>query len=314
MPLNTDYRPRSFGEMLGNKSTLASLKAIYNRESDWPHAVLLQGPKGCGKTTIARIIADLLGCKGSDFVEINSSNDRGIGTARSIMEGARFRPVICKSRVYLLDEIHMTTSDFQNAMLKPLEDSPSHAYFLLCTTDPSKLIPALRSRCHTFEVQYLTEREILFLLHGVLKKENAEFNISEPILKKIAEASDGCPRDALKILDQVIDMEPSEMEGGIVSFVYSDKQVVDLYNAIMKKDSWKGISSVLAKIDLSNPEGPRRAMIGLAAANMMRGQEDVRAAFVYEAFKEPFYNSGKAGFVFAAYRALVDIGDPDVTF
>ncbi|MCJ7747872.1 MAG: AAA family ATPase [Desulfobacterales bacterium] len=309
MSLHTDYRPKSFDEMLGNKSTIASLKAIYSRESDWPHAVLLQGPKGCGKTTLARIIADLLECKGNDFVEINSSNDRGIGTARSIQDGSRFKPVMSKSRVYLLDEVHMTTPDFQNAMLKPLEDAPAHAYFLLCTTDPSKLIPALRSRCHTFEVQYLTEREIIVLLKNVLREEKADISIE--ILKKISEASDGCPRDALKILDQVIDMEPGEMAEAIVSFAYSDKQVVDLYNGLMKRDPWKRIFSVLAKIDLSNPETPRRAMIGLAAATMMRGQEDVRAAFVYEAFKEPFYNNGKAGFIFATYRALVDLSDKE---
>ncbi len=312
MPLHTDYRPKSFDEILGNKSTIASLKSIYGRESDWPHAVLIQGPKGCGKTTIARIIADLLGCRGNDFVEINSSNDRGIATARTIQEGARFKPVMGKSRVYLLDEVHMTTADFQNAMLKPLEDAPAHAYFLLCTTDPSRLIPALRSRCHTFEVQYLKDREIIVLLQGVLNKE--KIDVPMEIVKKIADASDGCPRDALKILDQVVDMDPSEMSDAISSFAYYEKQVLDLYNSLMKKDPWKRISSLLGEIDLSNPESARRAMIGLAAANMLRGQEDIRAALVYEAFKEPFYNNGKAGFVFSTYHVLVDLSDKNVPF
>lgn len=310
MPLHTDYRPKSFDEILGNKSTIASLKSIYNRKSDWPHAILLQGPKGCGKTTIARIIADLLECRVNDFVEINSSNDRGIGTARSIQDGSRFKPMMGKSRVYLLDEVHMTTPDFQNAMLKPLEDAPAHAYFLLCTTDPSKLIPALRSRCHTFEVQYLKEREIILLLQNVLKQEKSD--VSMEVLKKIADASDGCPRDALKILDQIVDMEPSEMEGAINSFAYYEKQVLDLYNGLMKKDPWKRISSVLAQIDLSNTEVPRRAMIGLAASRMIRGEDDVRAALIYEAFKEPYYNNGKAGFIFSVYRAMVDIADIDL--
>ncbi len=224
------------------------------------------------------------------------------------MEGARFKPMMGKSRVYLLDEVHMTTGDFQNAMLKPLEDTPGHAYFLLCTTDPSRLIPALRSRCHIFEVQYLTEKEVISLLQQVLKSEKVD-RIQMGILKKIAEASDGCPRDALKILDQIVDMELEEMEGAIISFAYSEKQVLDLYNALIKRDTWKKLSVILAQMDLSNPESPRRAMIGLAAAGMMKGQEDVRAALIYDAFKDPFYNTGKAGFIFAVYRSMVDLVD-----
>lgn len=307
MPLHIDYRPKSFDEVVGNKATIASLRAIYDRESDWPHAILIQGPKGCGKTTIARIIVDLLGCKGNDFIEINSSNDRGIGTARSIMEGSRFRPMMGKSRVYLLDEVHATTSDFQNAMLKPLEDAPAHAYFLLCTTDPSRLIPAIRSRCHTFEVQYLTEKETIFLLQSILKQEKID-HISMTTLKKIAEASDGCPRDALKILDQIVDMKLEEMDEAIISFAYGEKQVLDLYKALTKQQNWKQLSSIIGNMDLSNPESARRAIIGLASANLMKG-DDPMAALVFDCFKEAFYNTGKPGFVMATYRAMIELKD-----
>jgi len=308
MPLHIDYRPRDFSEIIGNRATLASLKSVYERKSDWPHAVLLQGPKGCGKTTIAQIIVGLLECKGNDFVEINSSNDRGIGTARLIIEGIRFKPMMGKTRVYLLEEVHMTTPDFQNAMLKPLEFSPAHAYFILCTTDPSELIPALRSRCHTFEVQYLTEKEVVFLLKKVLKKEDVE--IAENVLLKVAEASDGCPRDALRILDQIIDVEPKEMENAIASFIYEEKQVFDLYNALEKKDDWKRLSSILGQMDLSNPESARRAIVGLASSRIMKSEEKM-AVFIYDAFKEPFYSTGKPGFVFATYRAMVELEDVD---
>ncbi len=308
MPLNIDYRPRNFSEIHGNKAMIASLKAIYGRKSDWPHAVLLQGPKGTGKTTIARIIADLLECRGNDFVEINSSNDRGINTARSIMEGAKYRPLMGKTRMYLLDEVHQTSGDFQNAMLKPLEDAPVHAYFILCTTDPSKLIPALRSRCHTFETQYLGERETVVLLQGVLKQEKID-GFSQHILKQIAEVSDGCPRDALKILDQVIDIEgEKDMEEAIIAFSYGEKQVVDLYNALTKKQGWKRISEIIKQMDLSNPESARRAMIGLAASNLMRNGAPMEA-FIFDAFREPLYNTGKQGFQVAAYRAMVDLED-----
>jgi DNA polymerase III gamma/tau subunit len=307
MPLQNQYRPKTFDEVFGNKSTIASLRAIYARESDWPHAVLLQGPKGCGKTTIARIIArKYLEC-GNDFIEVNSSNNRGIDTARAILDGARYRPFSGKNRVYLLDEVHMTTPEFQNAMLKPLEDSPPYSYFILCTTDPPKLIEALRSRCHTFEVEYLREEETMALIKSVIKKEETE--VPEAIVKKIAEASDGCPRDALKILDQVIDLKPEEMEDAIRSFDFGEKQVLDLYRALERGDSWKRITGILSQMDLSNPEGARRAMIGLAAANVMRGQGTLQADFIYDAFKDPIYATGKAGFIFATYRSFVDLDE-----
>lgn len=309
MPLHTDYRPTSFAEVKGNQSTIASLKAIFDRESDWPHAILLQGPKGCGKTTLARIIAGILDCKGGDFVEINSSNDRGINTARNIMDGARFRPMSGKARVYLLDEVHSCTGDFQRAMLKPLEDAPKHAYFILCTTDPQQLIAPLKSRCTTFEVSPLKDSEIVELLQEVLEKEKVDW-VPVDILKKIALAVDGCPRDALKILDQIIDMEESEMEGAIASFSYSEKQVVDLCKSLLNKQSWDKIRLILKQIDLSNPEQARRGMIGLMASNVMK-KDDPLSALIFDCYKDPFYNTGKAGFQMATYRAWTEISMMD---
>ena len=312
MPLNTDYRPQSFDELIGNKSTIASLKAIYERKSDWPHAVLLQGPKGCGKTTIARIIVGLLDCHGHDFIQIDGGDVKA-ETVRDIKEQARYKPLISKNRVWLIDESHMIGQGGgseknipQNNMLTLLEEPPEHAYFILCTTDPQRLLPTIRSRCHTFEVQYLSERDIIALLKRVLTNEKVD--VAESTLKKIAEASDGCPRDALKILDQIIDMEPAEMENGIESFAYSEKQAIDLYNLIHKQKSWKEVAAVLAQMDLSNPEGPRRGIIGLAAANVMRG-EDLIAAMIYDCFKQPFYSNGKAGFIFAAFQATKEVSD-----
>jgi DNA polymerase III subunit gamma/tau len=305
MPLHLDYRPKSFDEIVGNEATVDSLRVIFDRKSDWPHALLFFGPKGCGKTTLARIIVGLLGGDGVDFVEINSSNDRGIDMARTIIEGARFRPVMGRSRVYLLDEVHMTSRDFQNAILKPLEDAPAHTYYILCTTDPSKLIPALLSRCNIFEVKNLSEKEIVLLLGRVLEKEKVG-GISLEVLRKIADVSEGCPRDALKILDQVIDLEPDKMKEAVDNFSYGDKETKDLYNMLAKKQGWKRISAVISQMDLSNPESARRGMIGYAASIVM-SSGDKTAALIFDCFKEPVYNTGKAGFEMAAFRAMVEL-------
>ena len=169
-PLHLAYRPKNFDEIFGNTAVIESLKSIFSRKSDFSHAMLFQGPSGCGKTTLARIVKDLLGCKGSDYTEINASNNRGIDTARLIVDNMKYRPMIpgSKCRVYLLDECHQITGDAANALLKALEDTPAHVYFLLCTTNPGKLLQTIRNRCMIFEVQSLTDDQLVELLKWVL--------------------------------------------------------------------------------------------------------------------------------------------------
>ena len=106
MSLHIDYRPKTFEEVVGNKGVIASLKSILNRKDDIPHAIIFQGPSGCGKTTLARIVANKLGCPekigdetNGDFIEINASNNRGIDTARSIIETMHYHPSVAKCRV-----------------------------------------------------------------------------------------------------------------------------------------------------------------------------------------------------------------------
>ena len=155
MPLHIDYRPADFDEILGNEETIKSIKSILARDEDRPHAWMFVGPSGCGKTTLARIVSAALGCPPKinkaanlDFQEINTSDMRGIDTAREILKTMNFAPVntASKCRVYILDECHQATKDFQNSLLKALEDTPDHVYFLLCTTDPSKLLKTIKNR------------------------------------------------------------------------------------------------------------------------------------------------------------------------
>jgi DNA polymerase-3 subunit gamma/tau len=306
MPLHIDYRPKTFHEMKGNIATIKSLTAIFERESDWPHAILLQGPKGCGKTTIARILKTLMDCHAGDFVEINSSSDRGIATARKILEDAQYRPMYGKARVFLLDEVHQATKDFQNALLKPLEDCPAHSFYILCTTDPANLIAPLRSRCHTFEVQNLNTSQTIELLDDVLKAEDVDW-ITDAAKNKIYEAADGCPRDALKILDQVIDLQDDkEVFAAIQSYQYDESSINALWNALLRRNTWSRVSKIVSKMDLSNAESLRRAMI-TAMSTIILKEDRPEAAIIYECFKENYFNTGKAGFIFSCYQACTDL-------
>ena len=304
MPLHIDYRPKTFFEIVGNKGVVESHVAIFNRSHDYPHAVLYIGASGTGKTTLARIYASALGCQSRDLVEINAANNRGIDTAREIQKSMSFSPFSGAVKCYLIDEVGATSKDFQNAMLKALEDCPKHVYFLMATTDPQNLLPTLKNRCAIFETSLLNQRELTMLIDSVLQKENIS-DIPEDIVAEIAIVSDGCPRQALVILDQVIDLPVESMLSAIQDLRVTEKSVKDLCRSLLNRDSWAKVAAILSGIDLTKAEDVRRQVLGYMALVLLSGKDITQAAVVMEFFREPTYNSGKAGLVYAAYQALL---------
>ena len=205
------YRPQSFNAVIGNEAMIERLKAVLSNEKRRPHSYLLHGPAGCGKTTLGRIIAKELGCKGMDFVELDSADFRGIESVRSIRRHIPYLPMESKCRVWLLDEAHALTNDAQTVLLKSLEEPPSHVFFILCTTMPEKLLPTLRSRCSQYGVCTLTDMQMKYLLRRVVKAEGE--SMSPAVYKRIVRSSHLLPRQALVVLEQVLAVpEPSRME------------------------------------------------------------------------------------------------------
>jgi DNA polymerase-3 subunit gamma/tau len=304
MPLHIDYRPKDFDEVIGNRGVIESHKAIFQRQSDYPHAVLYVGSSGAGKTTMARIYASKLGCHLRDLKEINAANNRGIDTARDIQKTMNFSPFNGSIKCYLIDEIGATNKDFQTAMLKALEDAPPHVYFLMATTDPQNLLPTLKNRCSIFEMSLLSHHEISSLIKGVLKKENCE-DIPDEVVSEIAVVSDGCPRQALVILDQIIDLPIESMMSAIGDSRVTERSVKDLCRSLLNKDPWSKIAAILSAIDMAKAEDVRRQVLGYMAAVLLSGKDNPQAAIIIEFFKEPTYNSGKAGLVYASYQSSI---------
>lgn len=309
------YRPRNFDEVIGNEDIINSLTSILNRDmADVPHAILLTGGSGMGKTTIGRIIADILGCPkktrdgevNGDFIEINAANNRGIETAREIIATMHYHPAMSKCRVWLIDECAASTRDFQQSMLKILEDSPEHCYFILCTTDPQKLLPTIRNRCSTFAVKSLPDNQTKRLLNNVLSEE--ETDIPDNVKDEIVEASEGCPRQALVMLDQIIDLPEDQMLESVKGTSVDGKEVRELCQAILKKQSWKKISGVLKGLKKEDPEKIRRAVLGYMSAVMLNdanaGESASQAALIFDCFKEPVFYTGFPGIVAASFNTL----------
>lgn len=301
MPFHIDYRPKDFDEVIGNKMIVKSLQSMLAKE-DPPHVYLFHGASGCGKTTFARIIASKLGCSQHDYLEINAGNNRGIDTARDVIKNINYAPLAGKSKFILLDEVHQTTKDFQNALLKPLEDTPAHVYFVLCTTDPQKLLITVRKRCMMFEVRELNDKQMLKLLHNVVAEEEAKYH--SDVILRIIDKADGCPRTALILLEQIISLSPKEQKKAIKVFKTQDEQVIDLCRALLNKEKWVRVAKLLKGID-EEPEKIRYAVLGYMTSVLLGSEKgNARAAVIINNFKDTFYNTLKAGLVFACFKSV----------
>ena len=214
------YRPKTFAEIVGQEHIVQTLtNAILSGAIS--HAYLFSGPRGSGKTTTARLLAKAVNCedkkgfepcnqcsscleinqgKALDLIEIDAASHRGIDEIRELRDGIGFVPTKLKYKVFIVDESHQLTKEASNALLKTLEEPPSHAIFILATTEIHKMIPTIISRCQRFDFRKLTMPEIIKRLKFISEKEKVK--IEGPALELIALNSGGSIRDAESLLDQ----------------------------------------------------------------------------------------------------------------
>lgn len=218
------YRPKTFAEIVGQEHVVQTLTNAVSTGMV-SHAYLFSGPKGSGKTTTARLLAKAVNCQNRnekefepcnhcsscneinegraiDLIEIDAASNRGIDEIRELRDGIRFSPAKSKYKVFIIDESHQLSKDAANALLKTLEEPPSHAIFVLATTEIHKMIPTIISRCQRFDFRKLTIPEIVGRLEWIAQKEKAK--IEKPSLELIALNSGGALRDAEGLLDQVL--------------------------------------------------------------------------------------------------------------
>lgn len=300
MTLYLKYRPQSLSEILGNEDLVEGLTAALAKK-DHPKSYLLHGPTGCGKTTIGRIIANEVCCKGADYREIDSADFRGIDSIREIRKQSQFMPLEGPCKVWLLDEVHQLSRDGQSALLKALEDTPRHVYYILCTTDPQKLLPTIRGRCSQFKVEQLKPGEMRKLLMRVVKAENEK--LLKPVYEAIIESAQGHPRNALQILDQVLSTEPDARMRVAEKAQEESVQAIELCRAIISGAGWTKVSNILSELKDQDAEGIRRLVLGYCSAVLLKG-ENSQAGLIMEEFREPMYDIGFPGVVLACYSVV----------
>jgi DNA polymerase-3 subunit gamma/tau len=215
------WRPESFSDVVGQKHVVLTLEAAVRTERT-AHAYLFAGPRGVGKTTIARILAKALNCekgptaepcgeclscreiasgKSLDVIEIDGASNRKIEDARGIRETVQYAPLSGRMKIYIIDEAHMLTREAFNALLKTLEEPPPHVVFIMATTEPGKIPETIVSRCQRFDFHRISSTEIGARLSQISRAEG--FEIEDGALKLVASRADGSMRDAVSLLDQL---------------------------------------------------------------------------------------------------------------
>ena len=267
------YRPQTLGELVGQEAVKKTLLLSF-LNSKLSHAYLFVGPRGTGKTSTARILAKMINCEGKgasgkgevpcnecstcvsitdgsnmDLIEIDAASNRGIEDIRSLRDKIKLAPSSCKKKVYIIDEVHMLTTEAFSALLKTLEEPPSHVLFILATTESSKIPQTILSRVQRLDFKLATSSELLEALERIVKKE--DIDIDQEALKALVKKSDGSFRDGVKLLDQIASIGEKITAGFIEENLKSSQfeSVLSLIQALKNKKAAEGLMNINKQLE-----------------------------------------------------------------
>ncbi|MEI6583649.1 MAG: DNA polymerase III subunit gamma/tau [Chitinophagia bacterium] len=306
------YRPQNFNTVVGQSHITTTLKNAI-RQQQLAHAFLFCGPRGVGKTTCARILAKTINCTqptadgeacnscnscvsfdagtSLNIHELDAASNNSVDDIRELVDQIRFSPQAGKYKVYIIDEVHMLSTNAFNAFLKTLEEPPAHAIFILATTEKHKILPTILSRCQIFDFKRITQQDTVDHLMEIAEKEH--ISAEKAALQLIAQKSEGCMRDSLSILDKLV-----SFTGGKVTYQNTlehlnvlDEDYYFQFHELLQKEDLSGVMLLFDEINKKGFEG-ELVLNGFASfyRNLLLSKDPATASIleVMEGMQEKF--------------------------
>jgi DNA polymerase III gamma/tau subunit len=243
-PLIVRHRPNAFAKVCGNNETVAALERRIN-DPRRPHAYLLTGPSGVGKTTIARIIGSNLQ---SNIIEVDAATNSGADAMRTLVEIGYYMVPGHQSRLIIIDECHALSRTAWQAALKVLEEPPDHLYLALCTTELARIPETIITRCHHVKLDRLHDAQIADLLIDILSKEGWADTILDNVFQLVVQEALGSPRRALSLLQAVYDAPSYAEAQRIIAIQGSASPMIQALNVLIKGQGWEAVRPMLAQL------------------------------------------------------------------
>lgn len=307
--LQTKYRPRKLDEVLGQDAVVRALRAVVAKRTT--AAYLFSGPSGTGKTTLAGIVADMLGVGPRGVLSVNAATNTGIDKMREVLETLRYRSFASKSdstgaRAIIIDEAHRLSGQAWDSMLLPLEKPPAHVTWFLCTTALAKVPKTIKTRCVSLQLKPVGESDLRKLLDRVAREEG--LRIERDVRDVIVRESEGSPRQMLSNLAVCAEASGRREASELLRSAAESDAMRDLCQFLIRGGSWQKATALLAKLEEEAPESVRIAVcnyLGGAARNAKSDREAGRLLAILSEFAEPYGAAERAMLTLSVGRVLL---------
>lgn len=310
--LHTRYRPIKLSQVIGQDAVLTSIKRVLKKKHT--HAFAFIGPSGVGKTTMARIVAQEVGCLPENIVEVDAATVTGIDAMRELTAGAHYRSLGSSPfKAFILDEFHRLSPAAVTSLLKELEEPPEHVYWFLCTTESAKVTKVVRSRCACYNLRPIETPDILTVLETIVEKEGIE--IGEDVLELCARQAEGSVRQAITHLTVCQGVTDRREAKRLIEAAFEGRTVIDLCRYVLwpQPRTWAGVVKHLEPLRAETAESLRIVMVNYFNAILLpkdptketKDKTAFRVLEVLDYFIEPFpQQNGFAALTLAVARSV----------